>query len=673
MQLNSIQNKIDLLIKDGNDKISITKRNEIGALVSYSQALDLFDFLERPYNIQIHETNVKISMCWEILGNVKNALEYLNNAMSIIPNIPSLTLYKSILLQMLNLSDESQKYLLKFKQLGGNNIIHNYLYDTFRIIYYYILQYDEDILLREINDYFQKYKEVSNKLVVIYYIRAQMYAILANKFHKDEMRSAHYIEKYEEDIMKANHYQTSDANYLIQENITNENLGKIFLMVIPQMIDYKPKELVEYRKFCGGFGVFYLIFKAIKLFKIKIEKKKIKNYYLNQLKYYQKNNSSSNNIYIEPCNSEMNSNSINETKGNTHDDNSIKGSTNQMIKEKSKRIFRSIDDIKKEYQNSLRKLYKSVWVYNYNPRGSFSNEVNSTKNYPKNNYFIKNGYYLNSALKPILFKYLQQDEEYNKMIKEKNEIYKTTNPNNNSNQTATRKTPVKLSRTIRMKIKNAMCNNIHYKNKNNSITHKNDFLDKSGCFISNSNKKNIEDSYISNENTNNKSDNSKQRDNYAKLIPKSSKKELGSLQRSNLTHSSNTNDNNSKVSSKEHLIKITNIKHLNIHLTHSQNKEPKKRPSKERANHISTTIKNNIISSYSTKPNLLQYKQKTSLSKYLINSFSSKITNSKNNSQNKNHYITTSANKSDDSKNIMMNQRHPPLQNISSTLKTYAK
>ena len=36
MQLNSIQNKIDLLIKDGNDKISITKRNEIGALVSNS-------------------------------------------------------------------------------------------------------------------------------------------------------------------------------------------------------------------------------------------------------------------------------------------------------------------------------------------------------------------------------------------------------------------------------------------------------------------------------------------------------------------------------------------------------------------------------------------------------------------------------------------------------------
>ena len=62
MQHNSIQYKIDSFIKDANDKISIAKRNEIGALVSYSQALDLFDFLDKPYSIQYHEINVKENM-----------------------------------------------------------------------------------------------------------------------------------------------------------------------------------------------------------------------------------------------------------------------------------------------------------------------------------------------------------------------------------------------------------------------------------------------------------------------------------------------------------------------------------------------------------------------------------------------------------------------------------
>ena len=622
MQHNSIQYKIDSFIKDANDKISIAKRNEIGALVSYSQALDLFDFLDKPYSIQYHEINVKISMCWELLGNVKTSLEYLNIAMQTIPNIPTLILYKSVLLQMLGFSEDSQKFLLKFKQLGGKNIQLNFLYDTFRLIFYYVMEYDEDILLREINDYLIKYKEVSNKGVVIYYIRAQMYSMLANKFKKDEVRKSHFIEQYEENIMKANHLSMSDANYLIQENISNENLGKIFLMVMPHMIDFKPKHLVEYKKLCGGLGVFYLIFKAIKLFKIKVDKKKIKNYYINQIKYYQKNASQSN--------INDNSNSINETKINTHDDNSIKGNNSSLSNnnEKKERIFKNIDEIKKEYQNSLRKLYKSVWVNN--PKNS---SINPMRNHPNNNYFIEKGYYLNSALKPILLKYIEQEEEY-KLISEKE---KAKHPRTET-ETSTKKTPVKLSRSIRMKIKSTMCNNIHSKNKNNSITSNNEISDKS-CFLrTHSNKKDEDDSYISHDNTNNKSDTSK------KMIHKSSKKEI-------IAHSASVNEKNSKVSSKEKLIKIANVKHLNLHIS-----------SKEK---LKTSIKSNIISSYSTKPTLIQYKQKSSLSKYLVNSFTNKT------SSKTKHKIThsTSANKSDDTKQVAT-KKYIPFKKITTNIKT---
>lgn len=610
MQHNSIQYKIDSLIKDANDKISITKRNEIGALVSYSQALDLFDFLDKPYSIQYHEINVKIAMCWELLGNAKTALEYLNIAMQTIPNIPTLTLYKSVLLQMLGLSEDSQKYLLKFKQLGGKNIQLNFLYDTFRLIFYYVMKYDEDILLREINDYLIKYKEISNKGVVIYYIRAQMFAMLANKFKRDELRKSHFIEQYEENIMKANHLSMADVNYLIQENISNENLGKIFLMVIPHMIDFKPKPLIEYKKYCGGFGVFYLVFKTIKLFKIKVDKKKIKNYYINQIKYYQKNSSQSN--------INDNSNSINETKVNTRDDNSIKGNYSSLSNnnEKKERIFKNIDEIKKEYQNSLRKLYKSVWVCN-----NKNNSILQAKNNHNSNYFIDKGYYQNSALKPIIFKYIEQEEEF-KLISEKEKM----KHQRTETETSTKKTPVKLSRSIRMKIKSAMCNNI--KNKNNSIT--NDISDKSCHLRTNSNKKNEDDSYISH-----------------KSVNKSSKKEL-------ITHSASVNDNNnSKVSSKERLLKITNVKHLNIHIS-SQSKEKMK-----------SAMKSNKISSYSTKPVFIQYKQKSSLSKYLVNSFTNKASSK---SKNKISH-STSANKSDDTKHVT-SKKYIPFKKITTNIKT---
>ena len=255
------------------------------------------------------------------------------------------------------------------------------------------------------------------------------------------------------------------------------------------------------------------------------------------------------------------------------------------------------------------------------------------RNHPNNNYFIEKGYYLNSALKPILLKYIEQEEEY-KLISEKE---KAKHPRTET-ETSTKKTPVKLSRSIRMKIKSTMCNNIHYKNKNNSITSNNEISDKS-CFLrTHSNKKDEDDSYISHDNTNNKSDTSK------KMIHKSSKKEI-------IAHSASVNEKNSKVSSKEKLIKIANVKHLNLHIS-----------SKEK---LKTSIKSNIISSYSTKPTLIQYKQKSSLSKYLVNSFTNKT------SSKTKHKIThsTSGNKSDDTKQVAT-KKYIPFKKITTNIKT---
>lgn len=283
--MQNIQNKIDRLIINGNNEFS-EQRNVISALVEYSRSLDLYDFSDRSYKIQTHEVLVRIAICYDILGNFTKTVEFLNRSLLLVPNVSSLILYKSVLLQTLGKTDDAQKILIKYKQISGRKQMD--LYETFRLVFYYSMQLEKEVLLREINEYLEKYK----KNAVVLYLRAMIYLEMSNK--KNTLNSSDYYDKYETDIKEALLLEPTDTEFLIKDGITNENLTKLYFMILPDMDFYQPKALVNYATFHSGLRIFYIIFKAIKMLRIKIEKKKLKKFYNNKLKMFKIKNSENN-------------------------------------------------------------------------------------------------------------------------------------------------------------------------------------------------------------------------------------------------------------------------------------------------------------------------------------------------------------------------------------------
>jgi len=281
-----MQNKIDRLISNGNSEFS-DQRNVISALVEYSRCLDLFDLLDRSYKVQLHEVLVRIAICFDILGNFQKTLDYLNRALTIVPNAGSLILYKSVLLQTLGKTEEAQKILIKFKQISGKKQMD--LYETFRLVFYYSMQLEKDVLLREINEFLEKYP----KNAVVLYLRAMIFLDLStnnkgtSSNHKKH-QSSDYMLKHEKDLKEAMSIEPHDTEFLIKDGITNENLTKLFFMIIPEMDYYQPRSLVNYSTFHCGLRLFYVLFKAVKILKIKLEKKRLKHYYNNKLKLYKR-------------------------------------------------------------------------------------------------------------------------------------------------------------------------------------------------------------------------------------------------------------------------------------------------------------------------------------------------------------------------------------------------
>jgi len=280
-----MQNKIDRLISNGNSEFS-EQRNVISALVEYSRCLDLFELLDRSYKVQLHEVLVRIAICFDILGNFQKTLEYLNKALQIVPNAGSLILYKSVLLQTLEKTEEAQKILIKFKQISGKKQMD--LYETFRLVFYYSMQLEQDVLLREINEFLDKY----TKNAVVLYLRAMIFLDLsnnkANAPNQKKNQNNDYFLKHEKDLKEAMSIEPHDTEFLIKDGITNDNLTKLFFMIIPEMDYYQPRSLVNYSTFHCGLRLFYVLFKTVKILKIKMEKKRLKVFYNNKLKLYKK-------------------------------------------------------------------------------------------------------------------------------------------------------------------------------------------------------------------------------------------------------------------------------------------------------------------------------------------------------------------------------------------------
>ena len=272
--MQSIQNKIDKFIQQGNQAFSEENR-VIEALIKYSRAYELYNYLDRKYKVQIHEVLVRIAICWDVLGNYVLAYENLCKSLIIIPKIKVLIVYKTALEFSLNKNKEAYETLELFNKICQHSK-YVYLYYLFSIIFKYI-EYDNDKtinyenqikLLEDINKYFSNY----GKGTVLLYIRSKIYNNLYNwaKLKNKNELYHEYSNKREEDIKSAKNIDKIDTNCLITEGVTRNNLTKLFFMVLPEMDDYQPKVLVDYTNFFCGFQQFYTIFRFLK----KIKKKK---------------------------------------------------------------------------------------------------------------------------------------------------------------------------------------------------------------------------------------------------------------------------------------------------------------------------------------------------------------------------------------------------------------
>ena len=272
--MKSIQNKIDKFIQQGN--LAFSEENRvIEALVKYSRAYELYNYLDRKYKVQIHEVLVRIAICWDVLGNYILAYENLCKALKVIPKIKVLTVYKTALEFSLNKDKEAYDTLELFHKISTHSK-YIYLYHLFNIIFKFVendteksINKEKQIkLLEEVNQYFEKY----DKGTVLLYIRSRVYNNLYNwaKLNNKNELYHEYSTKRDEDLKNAIKIDKVDTNCLVAEGITRNNLTKLFFMVLPEMDDYQPKVLVDYTNLFCGFKNFYIIFRFIK--KIKKEK-----------------------------------------------------------------------------------------------------------------------------------------------------------------------------------------------------------------------------------------------------------------------------------------------------------------------------------------------------------------------------------------------------------------
>ena len=417
---NCIQQKIDQLIENATtkkDNKNNQEVNEVACLISYSHCLDLFEFLRIYSRIQKNELLFQMAFIYEILGYYDLSLKYIDESLTIIPNVPTIILFKSCLYATMNEMDEAQKFLLKYKYLIGEDSYYNYLYNSIRILYFYLCEYEENIILREIDITVNKYQNYYENNVILFFIKSKILFKLSEKFKRiDKNRSIVYEKesiKYKDKILNN---KIINVEYLYKVDIYNQNILKILTLIFPNFKEYKPKALTNYNSnFHNGFGVFFTLLKICKLFKCKIE----------IIKYKKRNN----NKY--KSNKSSKRNSFNEN--NNFD--------------KSLNIIKYSHDMMKEFQESVISISKSPWITNYisNSNNNETNKEsnNSSFNKRKNkiqklivsqnnsikeknnndinnkikaNYYIYNGYYSNLNLKENILNNINLNNKYKEKI-----------------------------------------------------------------------------------------------------------------------------------------------------------------------------------------------------------------------------------------------------------------
>jgi hypothetical protein len=249
VQENCIQLKIDRIISDinlNNQDNQNEEKNQITALMGYSHCIDLFDFLQIFSKIQKNEIFVQAAIIYDSIGYTELSMDYINESLILIPNVPSIILYKSGLFASLNKLDEAQKWLIKFKYLIGENLYDNYIHDSYLVVLYYLMEYEEHIILRKIESIENKYNEYTKENVVLFFIKAKTLEKLAHKIkNTDKKRYISYVKEVEEIKYKFINKKKNESDFLFEQGVRNETVTKLLILINPNLLNYKPKQLIE--------------------------------------------------------------------------------------------------------------------------------------------------------------------------------------------------------------------------------------------------------------------------------------------------------------------------------------------------------------------------------------------------------------------------------------------
>ena len=363
--------------------------------MGYSHCLDLFDFLQIFSKIQKNELLVQIALIFDSIGYNELSMDYLNESLSLIPNVPSVILYKSGLFACSNKLDEAQKWLLKYKYLIGENKYDNYIHDSFLVIFYYLLEYEEYIILRKIESIENKYTLYAKENIVLFFIKSKILEKLAEKIkNSDKKRFSSFNKEIEEIKNKHINTKKNECEFLFEQGIKNETVTKLLILIYPNLVNYKPKKLTEYNNNFkkNGFSLFYTLIKICKILKLKIEAKKY-------IKIINKKGNSNNNAYIYENNK---LNKINDV---------IKIIQENSSNNNSKII---IDEDIKNFQVSINYLSNSIWLKDYMCKDNNGNiDIGEFKQKDLNtNYFIQEGYYSHLNLKEYILKNIEYNNNY---------------------------------------------------------------------------------------------------------------------------------------------------------------------------------------------------------------------------------------------------------------------
>ena len=424
VQENCIQLKIDLIIADINQNCQenqTEEKNQITALMGYNHCLDLFEFLNMFSKIQKSELLVQVGIIYDSIGYAELSMDCVNESLLLVPNVPSIILYKSSLFASLNRLDEAQKWLVKYKYIIGENKYDNYIHDSFQVIFYYLLEYEEYIIIRKINSIENRYYDYVKENFVIFYIKSKTLEKLAKKFkNSDNKRYNSYIKESNEIRYKYIDSKKNETEFLLEQGIRSENITKLLILINPSFLNYKPKKLIEYNNSFkkNGFSLFFTIIMICKKLKLEIMAKKYK-------KIFKGKNDNENEI-----------NNINDI---------IK-----LIQESSPNINNNIsnensnDENIKICQETIKKLYNSVWLSRIKSKNNKNNndikdKKLDGKNSLKTNYYISEGYYSKLNLKESILKNIEYNNEfksnkitYDSLLEEiKNEEVKNISENKN--------------------------------------------------------------------------------------------------------------------------------------------------------------------------------------------------------------------------------------------------